>query len=322
MIEHHAAIARSLGEQLELPDGVLEALGAAYEQWDGKGWPGELAGDAVPIASRLAQLAEFVEVAHRVGGVDAARELARERGGKQFDPALADLLRADAEMMLAGLDAVGTWDAVIDAEPALAIVLSGERFDAALRGDRELRRPEVAVHARARARRRRPRRRGRARSSGWPRTRCGRCAAPGSCTTSGGSGSRTRSGTSRAARRRRMGAGAHAPVPHRAHAAPVRGAGAARRDRRAAPRAPRRLGLPARAVGRRDLAPGADPRRRRRLPGDARAAPAPAARVGRRGGGRAARRGQGRAASTPRRSRRCSAPPAIACRAAARARPA
>ena len=99
MIEHHAAIARSLGEQLELSPGVAEALGAAYEMWDGRGWPGELEGDAVPLAARLAMLAEYTEVAHRVGGVDAARALARERGGKQFDPVLADLLRADAEMI-------------------------------------------------------------------------------------------------------------------------------------------------------------------------------------------------------------------------------
>ena len=51
MIEAHAAIARSLGEQLDLPPGVAEALGAAYEMWDGKGWPGELAGDAIGTAS-------------------------------------------------------------------------------------------------------------------------------------------------------------------------------------------------------------------------------------------------------------------------------
>jgi hypothetical protein len=44
----------------------------------------------VPVASRLAQAAEFVEVANRVGGVDAARELARERRGEQFDPAVSD----------------------------------------------------------------------------------------------------------------------------------------------------------------------------------------------------------------------------------------
>jgi HD-GYP domain-containing protein (c-di-GMP phosphodiesterase class II) len=132
MVAHHAAIARAMGEQLELPDAVLEALAAAYERWDGRGWPGELEGEEVPLAARLAQVAEFVEVANRVGGVAAAKELVRERRGEQFDPTLADLVDAEADVILSGLDAVGTWDAVIEAEPALAVVLSGERLDAAL----------------------------------------------------------------------------------------------------------------------------------------------------------------------------------------------
>jgi HD-GYP domain-containing protein (c-di-GMP phosphodiesterase class II) len=125
-------MARTLGEQLALSDDVLDALGAAYERWDGRGWPGRLAGEQIPIASRLAQLAEFVEVAHRIGGLEAAQQLARKRRGKQFDPTLADLMATDAEIILAGLDTAGTWDAVIDAEPALAIVLADERFDASL----------------------------------------------------------------------------------------------------------------------------------------------------------------------------------------------
>jgi HD-GYP domain-containing protein (c-di-GMP phosphodiesterase class II) len=133
MVSHHAAIARSLGEQLELPDDVLTALAAAYEQWDGRGWPAGLKGEAIPVAARLAQLGEFSEVAHRVGGVAAAKALARRRGGKQFDPALAALMCTEADMLLSDLDSVGTWDAVIEAEPALAVVLSGERFDATLR---------------------------------------------------------------------------------------------------------------------------------------------------------------------------------------------
>ncbi len=133
MIEAHAAMARTLGEQLGLADEAIEALGAAYEFWDGRGWPGRLAGEQIPVASRLAQLAEFTEVAHRVGGVDAVRKLIRKRRGKQFDPKLADLLDKEAEIILAGLDSTGTWDAVIDAEPALAIRLSGERFETALR---------------------------------------------------------------------------------------------------------------------------------------------------------------------------------------------
>jgi HD-GYP domain-containing protein (c-di-GMP phosphodiesterase class II) len=133
MIEHHAQLARTLGEELGLEQGVLEALAASYEFWDGRGWPGKLAREEVPIASRLAQLAEFAEVAHRVDGIDGVRKLVRKRRGRQFDPKLADLLDAEAEIVLAGLDSTGTWDAVIDAEPALAITLTGEHIDTALR---------------------------------------------------------------------------------------------------------------------------------------------------------------------------------------------
>jgi HD-GYP domain-containing protein (c-di-GMP phosphodiesterase class II) len=132
MINQHAAMTRTLGEQLGLPVEVLDALGAAYETWDGRGWPGELKGEDVPLASRIAQLAEFVEVAYRAGGVEAAKSLARERADKQFDPELAELLCSDGEMILAGLEDVETWDAVIEAEPSLAVVLSWDRFDAAL----------------------------------------------------------------------------------------------------------------------------------------------------------------------------------------------
>jgi HD-GYP domain-containing protein (c-di-GMP phosphodiesterase class II) len=152
MIAHHAAMARMLGEQLELSGEVLAALGAAYEQWDGRGWPNGAEGEAVPLASRVSQISEFVEVAYRVGGPEAARELARKRGGKQFDPALAKLVREEADMLLAGLDSVGTWDAVIEAEPALAVMLSGERFDAALLAIAnfvDLKSPYSLGHARA-----------------------------------------------------------------------------------------------------------------------------------------------------------------------------
>src|ERR1700727_1225734 len=132
MIAQHAAMTRALAEELGLQDEVLDALGAAYETWDGRGWPGELKGEDVPLASRVAQLAEFVEVAYRAGGVEAAKSLARERANKQFDPELAGLVCSEGERILAGLGDVETWDAVIEAEPSLAVVLSWDRFDAAL----------------------------------------------------------------------------------------------------------------------------------------------------------------------------------------------
>ena len=152
MIVQHAALARRLAEELGLSIGVLEAVGAAYEQWDGKGWPGDLKGAEIPIASRLAQIGEFVEVAHRIGGTGAAIALAQKRAGSQFDPALAVALCANTEMILEDLDAGHTWDAVIGAEPALGISLSKAEFDRTLLAIADfvdLKSPYSLGHARA-----------------------------------------------------------------------------------------------------------------------------------------------------------------------------
>jgi HD-GYP domain-containing protein (c-di-GMP phosphodiesterase class II) len=152
MIAQHAALARSLAAELGLPHAVQDAVGASYEQWDGRGWPGQLRGDAVPIASRLAMLAEYVEVAHRVGGVDAAVLLARKRSGTQFDPTLTQLLCRHAEEILGRLDAARTWDAVIGAEPSLGLALDDGQLDAALVGVAnfvDLKSPYMLGHAQA-----------------------------------------------------------------------------------------------------------------------------------------------------------------------------
>jgi HD-GYP domain-containing protein (c-di-GMP phosphodiesterase class II) len=151
MIAAHAALAKQLAVQLGLSEPVQQAVGSSYEQWNGKGWPGELAGDAIPIASRVSQLAEFVEVAHRVGGVAAATALATKRGGTQFDPVLAQTFGDHAETVLADLDA-HTWDTVIAAEPALSVYLDDEQFEAALAAIADfvdLKSPYTLGHARA-----------------------------------------------------------------------------------------------------------------------------------------------------------------------------
>jgi HD-GYP domain-containing protein (c-di-GMP phosphodiesterase class II) len=132
MISQHSAMARRLAEQLGLSVAVQDAVGASYEQWDGKGWPGRLRGEAVPVASRLSQIGEFTEVAHRIGGTAAAVALAEKRAGSQFDPFLAAAFCNHADALLDGLDEGETWEAVIGAEPAVAVCLSGGEFDAAL----------------------------------------------------------------------------------------------------------------------------------------------------------------------------------------------
>ena len=51
---------------------------------------------------RLAQIGEFTEVAHRIGGTGAAVALAEKRAGSQFDPHLAAAFCANAETILDG----------------------------------------------------------------------------------------------------------------------------------------------------------------------------------------------------------------------------
>ncbi len=100
--------------------------------WNGKGFPGTRAGADIPIAARIVQLAEFTEVAHRCGGIPGAVELARRRAEKQFDPHLVEILCADADKVFHDLDETESWDAVLDAEPALSPVLSPAECDEAL----------------------------------------------------------------------------------------------------------------------------------------------------------------------------------------------
>jgi HD-GYP domain-containing protein (c-di-GMP phosphodiesterase class II) len=133
MIATHSALARELANQLGLPDSVQAAVGASYERWDGRGWPGACRGDDIPLAARLTQLSEYAEVAERLGGIGAAVELARHRAGGQFDPGLCDLLCTHASTVFEDLGSAQTWQAVIAAEPALTVRLTPAQFDQALR---------------------------------------------------------------------------------------------------------------------------------------------------------------------------------------------
>ena len=278
MIEQHAALAAVPGgASSDCPSPVQQAVGASYEQWDGQGWPGELRGDAVPVASRLAQLAEYVEVAHRIGGIGGAVTLARGRSGTQFDPSLvAPALRPrrghsrrPRHRPDVGRGHRGRARARRPAGRRAA------RRGAARRG--QLRRPEVALHARARPRRGRTTPPRPARQLGWPE-RDVADAAPGRPGPRPGPARRVELdlGQARARWARANGSGcACTPTSPSGCCSQSACAGAARRDRGAAPRAPGRLGLPARPVRRGDLTAGSRPGRGRRLPVDARAAAAP-----------------------------------------------
>jgi HD-GYP domain-containing protein (c-di-GMP phosphodiesterase class II) len=150
MFENHWLAAEGLVTALGLGGPVLSSLAQTFERWDGKGLCGSR-GAACPLTARLTILADVVEVYHRAGGAPAAVAAARERSGTQFDPDLVALFAAEAEAVLDGLDGGGTWDAVIEAEPALHLRLSDERLDGALEAIADftdLKSPYVLGHSR------------------------------------------------------------------------------------------------------------------------------------------------------------------------------
>jgi len=128
----HCQVAAAIARRLELGPEVQQPLLHVFSRWDGTGIPGGTGGEELPAAIRLVHVAAIAEVHHRVGGVDAAIAVARDRAGGQFDPRVVEAFADCARELLDGLAEESSWDAVIAAEPGLAKALAGDRLDAAL----------------------------------------------------------------------------------------------------------------------------------------------------------------------------------------------
>jgi HD-GYP domain-containing protein (c-di-GMP phosphodiesterase class II) len=136
------------------PD-VQAALGFTFERYDGGGLPAGARGDAIPLQMRVAQLADMVEVHHRVHGVSGAVAMASSRRGGQFDPQVVDTFVQNAEAILAGPPTGDAWDAALREAPDRRQKLDERGLDALLiaLGDFvDLKCPFTLGHSRAVAR--------------------------------------------------------------------------------------------------------------------------------------------------------------------------
>ena len=86
--ERGASIARLLG----FSELTAQAIRSLDEHWNGQGHPSRLIGDEIPLLARILGLAQTVEVFFRAYGIDAAYQMADDRRGKWFDPALVAAL--------------------------------------------------------------------------------------------------------------------------------------------------------------------------------------------------------------------------------------
>jgi HD-GYP domain-containing protein (c-di-GMP phosphodiesterase class II)/DNA-binding CsgD family transcriptional regulator len=128
----HCLTTSVLAEHLDLGSDVSTALKQFFARWDGRGVPPGVGGTDLALPVRLFHLADVVEVHHRNGGIDAARRVALQRSGKQFDPAIVEAFADTAAEVLE--DHHPDRDAldVINDEPTLRRPLSDAELDVAL----------------------------------------------------------------------------------------------------------------------------------------------------------------------------------------------
>ena len=105
--------ARTLG----MPEAVARALDTTGERWDGGGQR-RLYGDRLPLAARVADVADPLELFAWTGGPDVACTVLRQRRARSLDPALVDAALADLPPLLQGLRPGSVWDDYLADEPA------------------------------------------------------------------------------------------------------------------------------------------------------------------------------------------------------------
>jgi HD-GYP domain-containing protein (c-di-GMP phosphodiesterase class II) len=101
---------------LRFPESVAEGIYCLDEHFNGKGRPHRVRGEEIPLYSRIALLAQVVDVFHTSGGRAAALAEVTRRSGRWFDPRLVDafLNVAQSDDFWAGLADPGLERAVAD----------------------------------------------------------------------------------------------------------------------------------------------------------------------------------------------------------------
>lgn len=129
----HCEVGQRLAARFGFVESMQQALGQAYERWDGQGVPGGLSGEDIALSVRIVALAQDVVLFHRMGGAQMAVAVAKERAGGAHDPGIVERFCQQATHLLAELETEPSWEAVLAMEPGKQISLSEEQFDTACR---------------------------------------------------------------------------------------------------------------------------------------------------------------------------------------------
>ncbi|MEO5565655.1 MAG: HD-GYP domain-containing protein [Luteimonas sp.] len=96
LIQTRCSRGADIARQLRFPESVAQGVHALDEHFDGSGRPDQRRGSDIPLASRIALLAQVVDVFHFNDGPAAAIAEVRARSGTWFDPGLVAALECVA----------------------------------------------------------------------------------------------------------------------------------------------------------------------------------------------------------------------------------
>jgi HD-GYP domain-containing protein (c-di-GMP phosphodiesterase class II) len=126
-------VAQRLAERLGFGEDIRQALFQNSERWDGRGLPNGIKGEDIRLSVRVVALAHDAILFHRMGGVEAAIAVAKERKGGAYDPRIVECFCRQAPQLLSGLEEEPSWESVLALEPGSQDSLSETQFDTACR---------------------------------------------------------------------------------------------------------------------------------------------------------------------------------------------
>jgi putative nucleotidyltransferase with HDIG domain len=94
LIETRCHRGAAIAAKMRFPAEVQDGIRWLDEHWDGSGKPEGRVGEAIPVASRIALVAQVADIFHKEGGRAAARAEILARRGTWFDPSVVDAFLA------------------------------------------------------------------------------------------------------------------------------------------------------------------------------------------------------------------------------------
>src|SRR5262245_30325661 len=119
---------RDAARRLRLPEEVQRGVYHVYEQWRGDGVPAGLAGDDLPVASRVARLTGIAVLFDTIGGAELGAEAVRRRAGGMLDPELAGRFLGRAGTLLGEVAAGDPRALALEAEPRPVVSVPDDRL--------------------------------------------------------------------------------------------------------------------------------------------------------------------------------------------------